>query len=187
MDSFKPAWVFLCASAALHAAVGFFAVSPWTNVPSKSTEPIQIDYVRYEKTPASALAVEKPRPKQEPAAKKNQGSPVPKMISKTAPALKAAPSDFQKFIEGKLRKQELELARLAYEKPSPERSTTKTSSEILADPKKGKIFVSYFGEVKKKIQKTLLDRYADRYSGRGRVTLAFVLNVHGQVERVIVR
>jgi len=186
MDSFKPALIFFCASLALHTAVGLSLGNPWPGSLSKSSEPIQIDYLRYEKIPLSAVTAEKSAVKDAPAVKKSRGIPVPKMTQKINAPGKAEPSDFQKFIEAKLRKQEMELARLSSERSSPKSAPPKTSAEIMADPEKGKIFVGYFSDVKKKIQQTLLDRYAHRYSGRGSVTLAFVLNARGSVEKVIV-
>lgn len=185
MDSFKPAFFFLCASLTFHAVVGL-SLGERPGPLSKTAEPIQIDYLRHDKIPASAVTVQKSPAKDVPTVKKNRGIPVPKMTKKADPPAKAGPSDFQKFIEAKLKKQEIELARLSSERSVPKSVSPKTSAEIMADPEKGKIFIGYFSEVKKKIQQTLLDRYARRYSGRGSVTLAFVLNARGSVEKVIV-
>jgi hypothetical protein len=186
MYSFKPAVSFFFTSIALHTALGLSLGNSWMHAPSKSMESIQIDYLQYEKMPATTAVSEKTVVKEPLSAKKSRGSPVAAMISRARTQDKLAPSDFQKFIEEKIKKQQRELARLSAEQSQPAMTRPKTSAEIMADPEKGKIFVGYFSEVKKKIQRTLLERYAHRYSGRGSVTLAFVLTARGQVEKVIV-
>ena len=173
MDSFRPAFAFFGASLALHTALAFSVGTPWFDTGTKGVETIQIDYLQAENPPA-------------PAAKKPRQISVPTGGPKSKQPDKAVSSDFQKFIEDKMKKQQLDLARLSAVPPKAQALRPRTSAEILADPAKGKIFIGYFAEVKKKIQKTLLERYAHRYSGRGSVTLAFVLNAHGQVENVIV-
>mgnify|MGYP001593552442 CR=1 FL=1 len=172
MSSFKPAVAFILTSLALHGALGFSMAGSWTQAVLQSIESIEIDCLPSEKTPISP--------------KKLRGIPVPTMTPRPKARNKPVLSDFQKFIEEKMKKQEMDLARLSAEKSQPELTRPKTSAEIMADPEKGKIFVGYFSEVKKKIQKTLLERYAHRYSGRGSVTLAFVLTAQGRVEKVIV-
>ena len=105
------------------------------------------------------------------------------------PAKTSESSDFQKQLEAKLKKQRASLSKLSAESPSHASSQTvrpKTGAEIMADPQKGKLFVGYFSDVKKKIQKTLSDRFSQRYTGRGSVTLAFVLSSEGYLEKVSV-
>ena len=60
-----------------------------------------------------------------------------------------------------------------------------TSAELLNDPQKGKIFLGYFSQVKKKIQNTVYQRAKNVY-GRGSVCLGFVLDKHGDLKRVSV-
>ena len=181
MDSFKTVLVSLSASVVLHAAIGIALGKPILGERPNLSQPIQIDYLQVEKKSL-------PRPQKEAVTvvKKKRGIPVPKMTAKEEAEKKAQPSDFQKFIAQKLKKQELELARLTSERSEAKAAKPKTSAEIMADPQKGKVFVGYFSDVKKKIQGTLIERYAHRYSGRGSVTLAFVLNSHGRIEKVIV-
>ena len=82
-------------------------------------------------------------------------------------------------MEERVKQQQHTLAKLSDSAP-------KSSAEMLADPKKGKIFVEYFTEVRQKIQETLSQRYARRYSVRGGVALGFVLNSQGFLEKVSV-
>ena len=62
----------------------------------------------------------------------------------------------------------------------------KTSADYLANPRTGKVFVGYFSEIKRKIQTTLVDRFARRTPGTGHVTLLFTLNSEGWIEKVTV-
>ena len=172
----RPILLPLCVSLGLHGAVGWslaqFRIQPLP----VGTEPIEISYVA---APRSEVEAPPPNVKQAPAKKKIQGIPIPR--------LPAGPSPFQRTMEQKLKAQQAILAGLtAPPRPEPANLRPKTSTEMLADPEKGKVFISYFGEVKKKIQDTLLERYAHRASGNGSVELMFVLDSQGRIEKAFV-
>lgn len=177
MNLFRPTIVLpLCLSLGLHVVMGWSIGKNWSRASSPSSETIQISYAETPK-----LAVNAPPPKSVLSIpkKKLRGIPVPRVSVKEEPATPSEPSDFEKTLEARLKQQQRTLSKLSA--PAP-----KSSAEIMADPKKGKIFVEYFTEVRRKIQETLSQRYAHRYSVRGGVALGFVLNSQGFLEKVVV-
>ena len=100
--------------------------------------------------------------------KKAKGIPVPR-VQKPAPS-EGASNKFQKMME----------------EPPARVSSSMTTAELLADPSKGKIFLSYFGELKKKIQGAVYQKAGRHVYTRGSVCLAFVLNAKGHLEKVAV-
>ena len=180
MNPFRPAIVLpLCLSLGLHAAMGWSIARHWSAA-SFQDQTIQISYAEPPKLVKPA--VNQPQAKAVPAAvsrKKIRGIPVPRTAVKEEPVQPAQTTDFEKTLEARLKQQQRTLAKL-------NASTPKSSAEIMADPKKGKIFVEYFTEVRRKIQETLSERYAHRYTVRGGVALGFVLNSKGFLEKVAV-
>ena len=196
MNSFGSLSFFLSASITLHALLGMSLIGAMPV--SENSNSIQIEAIQYEKA-AVAAAPEKKEivPAQKATVKKHRGIPVPKQTVKPInDPPKEQASDFQKFLERKIQNQERELAKLSAEqdeasrekisRPAAKKSRTRSSAEILADPKKGKVFIPYFSEVKTKIQKTLFDRYAHNGLGKGSVTLTFILNPRGFLDKVVV-
>ena len=180
MSPFRPAIVLpLCASLGLHMVMGWSVARHWTS--PQNTEPIQISYTE-------SHALSKPVLR-----KKFPSIQVPRLaIKKEASKETVAepePTDFQKSMETTLKKQQRLLAKLnavPSAEVRPAQESPRSSAEILADPKKGKIFVGYFTEVRRKIQETLSERYAHRYSVRGGVALGFVLDTQGFIDKVVV-
>ena len=177
-------------SMALHGVLAAALVGAPLAGHSTAGQPIQIDYVEYEKIVVKAPAAVKSKTTASASSvntskKKTRGIPVPALNERAK--REAADSELQKVLREKMKNQEAVLSRLSSEEAkSAERSRPRTSAEMLADPQKGKIFVSYFSEVKRKIQETLHARYARKYSGQGNVTLLFVLNAEGRLEKVVV-
>ncbi len=181
MDLFRPAIVLpLCVSLGLHVGMGWSVARHW-NAPSKNTEPIQISYAE-----SRTESHEPPKPVLK---KKFPAIQVPRFTPKKEAVSEPEPTDFQKDMETALKRQQRLLSKLDGIPPGgiqPVEERAKSSAEILADPKKGKIFVGYFGEVRRKIQETLSERYAHRYSVRGGVALGFILNAQGFIDQVAV-
>lgn len=175
MMPIKSLWSALTASVAVHAFVGYAMTASDFVVHAPPAEPIRIDYVRTEKK-LPDLSVDKKTTKEKPVVlrKKIKGIPVPRIEA----------TDFQKAVDEKIKKQLLQLKQL--EKPEPEKSVSSsmTSAELLADPVKGRVFIAYFGQVKKKIQDTVFQKAKRNLYGRGSVCLGFVLNAQGQLERL---
>lgn len=188
----RPAAFPFLLSLGLHAALAWFLLREGGIPGLRSHEPIQISYFEVQKKPATAET-----PATAVLKKKIPGIPIPRLPvqeeaapAKTAEPVPAAePTDFQKNMDAKLKKQQGILAKLGAEDPvslEAEKERPKTSAEMMADPQKGKLYVSYFGEMKKQIQKTLSGRFARRYSGKGSVTLRFIVNAQGYLEKVSV-
>ena len=186
MSPFRPAIVLpLCASLGLHAVLGW-SVLHRQHVGNRTVESIQIVYSQ--PSPAvktTAVKNASPAPK-----KKLRGIPVPREAAKTMQMPAQEPSNLQKVLETKLQQQERLLAKLndasSARETAPSVAQSRSSAEILADPKKGKIFVGYFTDVKRKIQNTFSGRFAHRYSTRGGVELGFIVNSQGFLEKVAV-
>lgn len=186
MSSFRALSFAFTMSIAVHAFFGYAMTLSGAPAGPGVPEPIQIDYVRYEKKePASAASVS-PSVSDPPAQvvrKKVKGIQIPRVET---PAPKTEPTDFQKAVDEKIKKQLSQLRRL--EMPSSETrvSSSMTSAELIADPVKGSIFVGYFGQVKKKIQNTVFQKAGRGLYGHGSVCLGFVLNASGELEHVTV-
>ena len=160
-------------SIAVHAFLGYAMTLPGTPQSPSLSEAIQVDYVR------SAPAVDsKPAPV---IRKKVKGIPVPRVETT---ASKTEPTDFQKIVDEKIKKQLSQLKHLDVPTPETRISSSMTSAELIADPVKGSIFVGYFGQVKKKIQGTVFQKAGRNLYGRGSVCLGFVLDVAGKLEYV---
>lgn len=153
-------------SASLHALIGYsVGVSPVFR--QTHAEPLNISYAPY------LVEDNKPTaPKPETAAK-----PVPR---KTA-AVFTKPVFVQPPSKPVMPRYSLDAPAAVVPRPAP-----KTSAELIADPKKGKIFIGYFSLVKGKIHKTLRDRYAVSGTESGSVCLYFVLDGSGRLERASV-
>ncbi len=178
MSLLRPALVLpICASLVFHVAMGWSVAKHWS-ASSSSEEAIQISYVETHKTPKPSASPSIPAAPSGPKKKVVRGIPIPRLpVNEAAP--ESPPSDFEKVVKKKIDQQQRLLEKL-------NAAPAKNSAEIMADPKKGKIFVGYFTEVRRKIQDTLSSRYAHKYSVRGGVALGFVLNSQGFVEKVAV-
>ncbi len=72
---------------------------------------------------------------------------------------------------------------LAVKKSAP---AVKESSELLADPVRGKVFLSYFSKIKGRIHETVRKNAPLANVGQGSVAVNFVLWADGSLERVSV-
>jgi len=180
MNLFRPAIVLpLCLSLGLHAAMGWSVARQWSATSSPENNTIQISYTEAPKPAKTAVRQLETKSVASVPKKKVRGIPVPRAAVKEEVVPPVEPSDFEKTLQARLKQQQRTLAKL-------NASTPKSSAEMMADPKKGKIFVEYFTEVRRKIQETLSQRYAHRYTVRGGVALGFVLNSKGFLEKVAV-
>lgn len=185
MDSSKGLMAWLLLSVAVHGAgVGIVAYAPQgSSQKLAQSEPIEISFVQYADSRVSNPAKPAQRKK---TAQKVRGIPVPRLNSEAA-SEKLPPSEFEKMMQAKLRKQEEQLLKLSADTRVPEVKTLpQTSAELLTDPVKGKIFVGYFGSVKHQIEDLLVNKYAKKSIGRGSVCLFFVLDRNGRVVNVSV-
>ncbi len=185
MDSSKGLMGYLLLSLAAHGVgAGIVAYAP-QGMPQKATqsEPIEISFVQYAEPHTSNPAEPAQRKK---IAHKAKGIPIPR-LKPEAVSEKLPPSEFEKMMQTKLRKQEEQLLKLSADTRVPEVKTLpQTSAELLSDPVKGKIFVGYFGSVKHQIEELLVNKYAKKSIGRGSVCLFFVLDRNGRVVSVSV-
>ena len=181
MDSFRTLGAAFSASLAIHAFLGYSLTLPSGGVKPPENETIMIDYVWQEQVSAPQVAAQ-PAAKHAKAAsaapavkRKIKGIPVPRMET---------PTDFQKIVDEKIKKQLQQLKRL--EAPPPWVSSSMTSAELLNDPQKGAVFLTYFSKVKKNIQSTVYQKAGRNLYGRGTVCVAFTLNAEGQLEKLAV-
>ena len=157
--SFRPITTFLIASLVAHAAFAVSVYLPLWNDQASKDGTVMISYV----------AETKPVPEE------------------------------KRELSRRLRKQ-LSLARRAVKEPvvkspaprresqsKPSVSLIGESGALLRDPKKGKVFAGYFGQIKERIGKTIRRRYSEELAGRGDVSLVFVLRADGSLEDVAVR
>jgi hypothetical protein len=184
MGSFR-FFVSFTASVGIHAVLGYVVIVSPSPVRSTVLEPIQIDYVRYDKTETPVVKAQLVEEKPKAVRKKLKGIPIPRerVVANSA---EGPVSDFQKIVDEKVKKQMSQLKYL--ETPVSEKriSSSMTSAELIANPVKGKIFIGYFGQVKQKIQNTVLQKAGRKLYGQGSVCLGFVLNAQGQLEHVTV-
>jgi outer membrane biosynthesis protein TonB len=188
LSSLKGLSAGLTVSLAVHAALFVTLGIPGGEGDLREPIPILIDEVHFEK---AAPEIKAPEPMvKAPAAKKPlKGIPVPRYESQQPKPITGT-SEFQNELNKKIKKQIRELQKLQeMEEPqgtaAPKVQSSMTSAELLNDPQKGRIFMGYFSQVKKKIQSTVYQKAAGVY-GRGNVCLAFVLDARGRLERVSV-
>ena len=181
MNSVKVLCTALSASAIIHAAfLGYSLILPGHESQTANNELVRIEEFQLEKAPVSpSLPVV---PKKEIVTPKKT-KPAPRHEKKAMP--QRSFSEFQRMMEEKIQKQLQELKQMEAppEPPSPAVSAM-TSAELLNDPVKGKVFLSYFSRVKKKIQDTVYQKTAHDLYGQGSVSLVFVLNAEGKLEKV---
>lgn len=165
---FKAIFLPLTASLALHAlAISSFCI-PLLQKDGPSSRSVEISYVQYSKETTSAP----PQIHYPPVTK------ITHRKSETAiPDKKATVTRV-----GEVRATEGKPA----ESGSAIVSSFKVrnSEEFLADPQKGKIFLDYFGQVKQRVRRAVEQGYSRRRSGRGDVTLMFVLKADGAVVKI---
>ncbi len=179
MDSNRGLILGFALSTAVHvAATGAFVYFPHNSMQdAPEIEPIEVSLVQ---------SVTAKLNKSEKVFSQQRISPSIKKAA-SVPSKKAEPSEFEKRIQTKIKKQEAELLKLSTHANIPDsKAPTQTSSELLTDPVKGKIFVGYFGSVKHSIQDLLMSKYSKKSIGHGSVCLFFVLNDKGALERVSV-
>lgn len=191
MGALKTLFLPLAVSVGLHATLGWTLARHWGDAQPHRADSVQISYPETPSVRASADAPPLPPNNNK---KKLRGIPIPRYTAQPVAHRMEQKSDFQSKMDSELKKQKTLLSKLNAPAtiplapgPAPIKKTRpRTGAEIMADPQKGKVFIGYFSEVKKKIQKTLVDRFSSRYSGKGSVALAFVLSSQGFVEKVSV-
>jgi outer membrane biosynthesis protein TonB len=72
------------------------------------------------------------------------------------------------------------------ESVAKEKIASRNSADLANDPEKGKVFVGYFADVKERISTVVRRKYSDYNPGRGSVSLLFLLNASGSLEKVVV-
>ncbi len=168
----------VAASMAIHACVGVSLMPSFTGPQKAGDEDrILITYPNVEVASSSAAREVKlahPAPQPKPIRYENFPSK-----SKRAATGAARASD-------ESRREETRSKPVVKDPAEPSSDRPKTGSELLADPAKGKIFVGYFGRVKERIYRKLLDKYRHEAGDRGSVSLAFILSPDGLVQRVSV-
>ena len=163
--SFRPIPLALFASFFLHVSTGaslyYWAAGVGKTAPE---EEITVSYVNY---PQETVTV-----KEAPVI---QTKRVPKHVPKPTPKLRPKPTEARSQVPDTLPSLKVQPA-----------ARPKTSAELLADPRKGKIFSSYFMTVKEKIYRTLKENYGAHSPGAGEVSLYFILNANGHLVKVAV-
>ncbi len=66
-------------------------------------------------------------------------------------------------------------------------SLIRQSSSILADPRKKQVFTEYFGQIKDRIQNTVFKNYSAEATGKGNISMIFVLSSDGRLEQIMVK
>ncbi|MEI8344629.1 MAG: energy transducer TonB [Candidatus Omnitrophota bacterium] len=157
-------------SLALHGAGGVFVGSGgWPVSGTAQPEPVMISYVQ----PAIEARIESRQP-----IVKTAQAPQKQYLVEVAPLPKPlAPSQARPRTAG-LRAHPKRV-QAAQKRVIP--AVPKTGADFLTDPQTGRIFVSYFGVVKEKIQKTIKRKYARRQTTSGNVSVYFVLDPMGRV------
>ena len=76
----------------------------------------------------------------------------------------------------------LPTRKISISPPAP--AKPRTAADFMTDPQKGKIFFSYFGKIKEKIHTNLRRKYRPEDTSLGVVSLFFILNPDGSLEKV---
>jgi hypothetical protein len=188
MDSFKALTTAFTVSLVVHGAIFVTLGIPGGGGSGKEPIPILIDEVHFEKAVPEAKAPE-PSVKAPAAKRPVKGIPVPRYNASQQPQPITGTSEFQNQLNEKIKAQIREIQKLQeMEEPqgtAPKVQSAMSSAELLNDPQKGRVFMGYFSQVKKKIQNTVYQKAKAVY-GRGSVCLAFVLDARGRLERVSV-
>ena len=166
---FRPTPTALVFSVLLHGFAGYSIASFGMPAAPKNEQPIEISYVRYTPEPAPrpmpALdqAIPVPSRPAAPRAVRQASRPRGEMTDPTAPRRQYA----------------VEEAPVPAPRPVP---YVRESRDILKDPKRGRIFTSYFGAVKERINREVRRKYTREEFGTGSVTLIFILDKYGILE-----
>lgn len=153
------------------------ALSVWRQ---SDTESLEIAYIRLLEAP--------------PAPKPQQKKYPPMTASKPAPSAAARPVTERQEVRRRggeapaaARPAAPVASRPAVPAVAPEPvRALRTSSEVLADPVKGKVFVHYFTDVKRRIQQVVRRKYDGADAGEGRVALYFIVDATGRLDAVTV-
>ena len=173
MDSFRPLGAAFSASLAIHAFIGYSLT-----LPAKGPTPPEVETIQVETVPREQFSAPKTAPPEKTAARK-------KIKGIAVPRLEAPPTDFQKIVDEKIKKQLQQIKRL--DAPPPARvSSAMTSAELLSDPQKGGVFLAYFSTVKKKIQTMVYQKAGRDLYGHGTVCVGFVLSPDGRLQKLAV-
>lgn len=151
-------------SLCLHGMVwyGWSARTMETQAPPDPS--VSISYLRYEPRPAEA-------PKAAPAEPLPAAAPALTRRTSTAAAAAAPP------------KRRREPARQFATEPLPlPAAPVSQSSDVIKDPKRGRVFTNYFGTVKDRINRTIRRKYVQNSLGSGSVTLMFILDRRGAID-----
>lgn len=166
----KTAAIFFSVSLALH---GFFAASiDYPRFLGESDGPhfVQIEYIQSRPSSPAVISQEKPPARAvvqaplEPAKPKIVELPASAVSPKELPRRSSASKPLMKEARRPV--------------------AIRRSEDLLADPKKGKLFAAYFAKIKEKIQNTVQRKYSYESLGGGSVTLLFVLDSGGSLEAV---
>lgn len=169
----------LAASLSLHALtmVSFDSLRPGSG---SAAAPAVFDlaYVRYSPQPGPLTPPPGPPAPDAPTA-----------LKKSTPA-SSAKSTFSSLHRPKFHHKHFSRPRSAatgFGAPAaPPADAPRGSVDLLSDPQRGKVFTHYFSEVKERIDRTVRRRYRAESLGKGTVSLYFVLNADGSVDRVSV-
>lgn len=178
----KPFLIFFSASLACHVVV---VSSFYSGILMSQGEPegkVTISYIHPAPSEISTLAPKPAALAEPPAPKPIDHGPVKTVaLEKPRLALKSLPAKPASASVDKT------AARSFPAKASaPNQAAVPRSTDLLADPKKGRRFATYFSKVKARIHQTVQRRYSYQNVGSGSVTLLFILNSRGELEAISV-
>lgn len=134
--------------------------------------PIEIAYIRLLESPAAPKPVQKTYPRM-------SASKPARSAAKERPAVRPA----ERAQAPAAAKPQAPVAPAPA--PEPVRAL-RSSADVLADPVKGKVFVHYFTDVKRRIQQVVRRKYDGADAGEGRVALYFIVDATGRLDVVTV-
>jgi hypothetical protein len=174
--SLRTVFATLTASLAIHAVVGYTLYLPWSPQYRSPEKPIMISYMRPENTAAAVLPAPKMDSSKKVIEKRIQRIPAKARVSMM---LRQAALPAGNMPAAAMTPRNKDQAPSFLPKP-------KTGAELMADPKKSRMFVSYFGLVKDRIHEVLLEKYDHAGDSPGSVSLSFVLGSDGSLEKIFV-
>ncbi|HTL69863.1 MAG TPA: hypothetical protein VL404_01085 [Candidatus Eisenbacteria bacterium] len=147
--------------------------------PSAETAPVRLSKTALAATPRPLAYPEFKKPAKIPtvseakAANRAAASPAPVLTAEPRAASPAVMAEARRAVP----------AKAADPAPRPSAPVVAKASDLLAEPKKARIFVGYFGGIREKINDLVRRRYSRENAGEGTVTLYFVLRSDGRLER----
>lgn len=172
----KPLVYALGASLALHGlSLSPAGLSLWRQ--RSDSAPIEISYIRLLEAPAAPMPVQKTYPRMnasKPARSAAEQRPEARSVERAD--VRARPAQAPAAA-----RPQTPVAPAA----DPVRAL-RSSADVLADPVKGKVFVHYFTDVKRRIQQVVRRKYDGTDAGEGRVALYFIVDATGRLDAVTV-